>query len=345
MWALSRGKGVVVAVVDSGVDTTHPQLTRQMAGTVDLSGTVDRDCLGHGTAVAGIIAAADLTAQGVPFAGVAPEARLLSVKQTNEERGDVGVLAKGIKEAVDRGAKVVNVSAQAADQPDLKYAVEYALWKDVVVVAAAGNVRRDDGAEVPAYPANYPGVISVGSATPDGSRADSSNTATRVSVIAPGMGLTSTWTGRGYAANLQGTSFAAPYVAGVAALIRARHPHLKQAQVKRRIELTSDGQVGAGTGGGMVNALQAVSAIVPGEGAEGAPVAQPVVAPPPPTPVAVQKARELDPDAALVTLLVGGGALVATLLVIGAGVVVPHGRRRSWRPGRKPDVARPYGAR
>ncbi|MEU8036064.1 S8 family serine peptidase [Streptosporangium sp. NPDC049078] len=324
VWELTKGAGVTVAVVDSGVDTRHPQLRR--ARSIDLTATGARDCLGHGTAVAGIIAAAEI--KGVPFTGVAPQAKLISIKQTSDGTGDVGRLAAAIVRAAELGADVINVSVQAGDQADLRDAVAYALAMDAVVVAAAGNVQKEDGTPAPAYPAAYEGVLSVGAAGPDGARADSSNAVTPVSVLAPGRNVTSTWAGRTYREDLEGTSFAAPYVAGVVALVRARHPGLDNVRVRRRVELTADGGAGAGTGAGMVNPLLAVSAILPSEQVALAPrLAAPlpgnVVRPAPPE----------DSRAVSISIWVALGALVVGVLVTVAGIAIPMGRRRGWRPG------------
>ncbi|WP_406673237.1 S8 family serine peptidase [Nonomuraea sp. N2-4H] len=241
VWRLTRGEGVRVAVVDSGVDAAHPQLRGVVTDQVDLTGTDARDCVGHGTAVAGIIAGQDLTSRGVPVLGVAPAAKILAIKQSAGRSGDVSRLAAAIRRAADLGADVINVSVQAHDAPELKAAVAYAQEQDAVIVAAAGNVEQDGGEVTPAYPAEYPGVIAVGAASPDGDKPDFSNGATRVSVTAPGAGITSAWTGGGYRTGLDGTSFAAPFVSGVAALVRARYPDLDHWQVKRRIEQTAEG--------------------------------------------------------------------------------------------------------
>jgi type VII secretion-associated serine protease mycosin len=325
VWPLTKGEGVTVAVIDSGVDARHPQV--RVAKAVDLTGTGRRDCLGHGTAVAGIIAGADMPE--IPFAGVAPGARLISIKQTNDETGDVALLARGIVRAADLGAKVVNVSIQTNDQPDLRAAVDYALARDVVVVAAAGNVRKGDGTPAPAFPAAYPGVLSVGSAGPDGKRTDFSNAITPVSVLAPGEGITSTWPGGAYRQDLEGTSYAAPYVAGVAALVRARHPGLDNVRVRRRIEITADGATGAGTGAGMVNPLLAVTEIIPSEAVA---IAPPV--PPPLPPGVVSKAVPPDHEAISTSVAVTVIALCAAALVTCVSLVLPLGRKRGWRPGR-----------
>lgn len=325
VWPLTKGAGVTVALIDSGVDARHPQV--RVARSVDLTGTGARDCLGHGTAVAGIIAGRDMPE--IPFAGVAPEARLISIKQTNDETGDIALLARGLVRAAELGAKVVNVSIQTHDQPDLKAAVDYALSRDVVIVAAAGNVNKGDGTAAPAYPAAYPGVLSVGSAGPDGRRTGFSNAATPVSVLAPGTDLTSTWPGGSYREDLEGTSYAAPFVAGVAALVRARHPRLDNVRVRRRIEITADGASGAGTGAGMVNPLLAVTEIIPSESV--------AIAPPPPPPLppgAISPPTPPDHEAVATSITVTLAALGAAALVTGLRLVLPAGRRRGWRPGR-----------
>jgi type VII secretion-associated serine protease mycosin len=327
VWKLTRGEGVTVAVIDSGLDLRHPSLAGAVIKQVDLTRTGHRDCMGHGTAIAGIIAARYL--RGVPFYGVAPAARLLSYKQTNAKDGDVAKLAEAITKAADAGADVINVSVQASDQPDLKAAVQYALSRDIVIVAAAGNVDRD-GVSSPAYPAAYEGVLSVGSATEDGRLSDFSNTGSRVGVVAPGEKVTSTWTGRSFHGSLEGTSFAAPYVSGVAALVRSRHPRLTNEQVRRRIERTADGALGDGTGAGMVNPLLAVTAVLPSE--------QVAVAPPPPAPLPeglVAKRPPVDQHAIDVAVAVGGAALVLAVFLLVARMVVPMGRRRGWRPHRQ----------
>ncbi|NUT45184.1 MAG: type VII secretion-associated serine protease mycosin [Thermoactinospora sp.] len=323
VWRLTKGEGVTVAVVDSGVDATHPQLTGVVTRQVDLTGTDNRDCVGHGTAVAGIIAGRDLTSRGVPVMGVAPGARILAVKQTEGQTGDVSRLARGIRRAADLGADVINVSVQAHDAPELKAAVTYAQAKDVVIVAAAGNVKQDDGAVTPAYPAEYPGVVAVGSASPDGRKSEFSNGATRVSVTAPGAGVTSAWTGGGYRTGLDGTSFAAPFVSGVAALIRARHPDLDHWQVKRRLEATAEGGGVPGVGAGLVNPLLAVTSLLPDTSTSG-PAAPPVVV-----------ARAPVPDARTRGIAVGitAGAVGATALVVFLALALPRGRRRRWRAG------------
>jgi type VII secretion-associated serine protease mycosin len=327
-WRLTRGAGVTVAVVDSGVDYRHPQL--RVSKVIDETHTGHHDCVGHGTAVTGIIGARYVS--GVPFHGVAPDARLVVVKQSNKKEGDIAKLVDSINDAIDAKADVINVSVRASDHPALKAAVERALANDIVVVAAAGNVTGPDDEDVPAYPASYEGVLSVGGAAPDGRRVDSSNAATPVEVIAPGIDLTAPWPGLSYRRGLEGTSYAAPYVAGTAALVRARFPHLNQEQVRRRIIATADGTAGAGTGAGMVNPVLAVTAVLPYESAN-----VPVVAEPPPSAIpadAIGKVPPRDENAIAVASVIGAGALIAAMVAGALALLVPLGRRRRWRAGR-----------
>ncbi|MFC5815492.1 MULTISPECIES: S8 family serine peptidase [Nonomuraea] len=327
-WRLTRGAGVTVAVIDSGVDYGHPQL--RVSKIVDETHTGHHDCVGHGTAVSGIIAARYVA--GVPFHGVAPDARLVVLKQSNKRDGDIRKLVDAINHAVDAGADVINVSVRASDHTSLRAAVQRALASDIVVVAAAGNVTGPDDESVPAYPAAYDGVLSVGGAAPDGRRVDSSNAATPVGVVGPGTDITAPWPGKAYKRGLEGTSYATPYVAGTAALVRARFPGLNQEQVRRRIIATADGTAGAGTGAGMVNPVLAVTAVLPYEAANA-----PVVADPPPTALpadAIAKVPPRDETAIGIATAVGGGALLAAMVAVALALLVPLGRRRGWRPGR-----------
>ncbi|HEY9391782.1 MAG TPA: type VII secretion-associated serine protease mycosin [Mycobacteriales bacterium] len=330
VWPLTRGEGVLVAEVDSGVDHTHPQLSNpdHVLPTIDLTSTGTGDCNGHGTRVAGIIVGADLDRPGVVFTGVAPGARLLPIKQTNTGESTVRLLAEGIRTAVDHGATVVNVSITGADAPVLREAVRYAQEHDVLIVAAAGN--EQDGVNVTQYPAGYTGVISVAAIDEKDQHASFTIPATPVSVAAPGVNVTSTAAGPAHGYNVEnGTSFAAPFVAGTAALVRAYHPELDYQQVKHRIEVTADRRTDPALGFGVVNPYQAVTAVLPeeitGAAARPAPRAVPPI-PPPPLP---------DTHTRDLALLVAGIAVLATCLVASAAVVVPRGRRRHWQPGQR----------
>jgi membrane-anchored mycosin MYCP len=326
VWPLTQGHGVTVAVVDSGVD-----FSRQLAGRVtafDLTGTGLADCVGHGTAVAAIIAASDIQAQGMPFEGVAPAARILSVKVNSQDTGSALLLAEGIRDAVLRGAQVINVSITTADTAALRSAVEFALSRNVVIVAAGGNDGTGTG---PFYPASYPGVLSVGAVDSSGALAAFSDQQSHVAVTAPGVNVTSAFPGGYQQDSLTGTSYATPFVSGVAALVRSRYPRLSARQVVARIEATADGGAGSGTGNGLVNPVEAVTAIL---GGGAAPSPSPSAAGP------VSVSRTMPPDrTARSALEVAGGSLgLAALVAVGA-VVGREGRRRRRRAGRERDSA------
>ncbi|GAA2590108.1 S8 family serine peptidase [Actinomadura fulvescens] len=330
VWPLSRGQNVTVAVVDSGVEASHPMLAGRTPGSrvTDLTGTGKGDCTGHGTAVAALIAGRDMSDRLIPLSGVAPAADLYVVKHQNEERDQTGGerLPAAIRAAVAARAQVINISISAEHSPRLEAAVQFALRNDAVVVAAAGNVRKQDGEDGPAYPASYPGVISVASLGQDGARAESSGLRSKVDLAAPGKDVSTAWTRGGYNLQAQGTSFAAAYVSGVVALVRARHPGLNPQQVMHRLLVTADGNAGEGTGQGMVNPLQAVTALLPEEGS-----ATPANAS---APVRFAAPEPTDHRTRTIAIAVAGGALGVAALAAVSGIVLPLGRRRQWRPGR-----------
>jgi membrane-anchored mycosin MYCP len=330
VWGLTRGAGVTVAVLDSGVDA-NPQFGNRVAVGQDFAGEdfgvpQDADCVGHGTSVASIIAAAPEA--GISFSGVAPEATILSIKITNSDEFHGTMMPFAIRDAVALGANVINLSLATTNTPALRSAVGFALAHNVVVVAAAGNDDPDSGVG-PFYPAAYPGVLSVGAIAEDGSLASFSDRHTPVTVTAPGVNVTSAYPGTfpdAYNPGDNGTSFATAFVSGVAALVRSRFPSLSAAQVAARIEATADGAAGPGTGNGMVNPVQAATAVLQDDGAgtAGAGLAS-----------RVSITRPTPPDrlARTVALSVAGGALGLAAVVIAAAVIIPAGRRRRWRPG------------
>ena len=266
---------MTVAIVDSGVDANPQFGDRVIPGPDLVAGTKPgippgADCVGHGTAVASIIAAAPVP--GVSFTGVAPAARILSVKISGTDTFPTSVTPQGIMDAVQFGADVINLSlATPDDVPALRNAVEYALSHNVVVVAAAGN-DLPQGGTGPFYPAAYPGVLAVGAVGPGGALAAFSDRHTPVAVTAPGVNVTSAYPGTfpdAYAPVQNGTSFAAAFVSGVVALVRSAHPGLSAAQVVARIEATAHGAAGPGTGHGMVDPVRAVTAVLPAESGAG----------------------------------------------------------------------------
>jgi len=339
-WRLTQGAGVTVAVVDSGVDA-NPQFGDRVTVGPDLAGATagdvppGADCVGHGTSVASIIAAAPQAS--VTFAGVAPQASILSIKITNSDNFPGQVTAQAIRDAVNLGANVINLSlATNVSTPALLAAAQFAQARNVVVVAAAGN-DDPDGVVGPFYPAAYPGVLSVGAIGPDGSLASFSDTRTPVSVTAPGVDVTSAYPGtfpQAYNPGDNGTSFATAFVSGVAALVRAAYPGLGEAQVVTRITATADGPAGPGTGRGMVNPVQAVTAVLPAAAlATGTGALAAAAAAGPEGRVPITRASAPDQATRTVAVSVAAGAAGLAVLVVAAALVLPAGRRRHWRPG------------
>lgn len=215
----TQGEGIVVAVIDTGVDAMHPDLRGKVLqgwDSMNPDGNGNRDPNGHGTHVAGIIAAT--TNNGIGVAGIAPKVSILPVRVLDHTgNGDDGELALGIIWAVDNGAHVLNISIGGAVPSDLlEGALDYALAKEVVVVVAAGNDAMIGN--TPSYPGAYKQVLTVGATDSMDKRAAFSNTGEYLDLVAPGSWIKSTWPGGGYQWS-SGTSMAAPFVAASAALL------------------------------------------------------------------------------------------------------------------------------
>lgn len=242
-WTRSRGAQVDIAVIDTGVAATHPDLRGKVCSGVAYlggngvaqTGKGATDPHGHGTHVAGIAAAS--AGDGVGIAGVAPDARIMAIRVMDAQgRGHTADVARGITWAVDHGAEVINLSLGGPDTPSMRIAVEYALSNGVVVVAAAGN----DGAGLndPSYPAAYDGAIAVASYDRNGTVSSFSTRGAYVDVAAPGSWILSTLN-TGSWGRMSGTSMATPHVAGIAALLIAQQPNRTPAQVRERLESTA----------------------------------------------------------------------------------------------------------
>jgi thermitase len=216
LWqSTSGGSGVLVAVLDTGIDSDHEDLSGKVADEVNFSGSpVATDLYGHGTHIAGIIAAYGDNGLGV--VGVAPQSQLLNVKVAGDNgRCQSSAIAKGIIWAVDNGAKVINVSVEIREpSTQLEAAVSYAWENGAIVIAAAGN----EGNQSPVYPAYYENVIAVAATGMDDGRALLSNYGAWVEVAAPGYDIYSTLPGDEYGYKT-GTSFATAYVSGLAAIL------------------------------------------------------------------------------------------------------------------------------
>lgn len=239
-WDVSIGQGVVVAVLDTGVAAGHEDLAGRVLPGVDLvDGDSDpSDPRGHGTLVAGVVAASGNNGRGA--VGAAWGASVLPVRVLDANgNGPDSRVAAGISWAVAHGADVVNLSlGGTATSQVLLDAVRGAVAAGVVVVAAAGNA----GTQVPQYPAAYaPGVeglLSVSATDDDGALAGWSSWGDSVSVSAPGVLLVGPQAGGTYVLG-SGTSFAAPLVSGVAALLLSRASTMPPAEVERRIVTTA----------------------------------------------------------------------------------------------------------
>jgi len=267
-WDLSTGHSeVIVAVVDSGVAPTHPDLRDKLVpGYNFVSDSQDTaDDHGHGTHMAGIIAAtAD---NGIGIAGVSFHSRIMPVKVIDSEgRAWYSRIAQGIVYAADHGAKVINLSLGGyAFSSYLQDAVDYAWNRGAVVVAAAGNGNTDE----PFYPAAYVNAIAVSATDRNDSRAPFSNYGSYISVAAPGVGVYSTYWhgGSNYYASMSGTSTAAAYVSGIAALLLSQDSTQSNDAVRSVIRETADDLGEAGWdqyyGYGRVNLYRALKATQP----------------------------------------------------------------------------------
>lgn len=259
LWPIGMGQGVRVALVDSGVSLTHPDL----AANLDPDGydfgdhdSVPEDGLGHGTGVAGIIAA--LTDNGRGVAGLAPAVRILPIKinRGNTTSFDVATVAEGVDYAVDKGVRVINLSV-VFEQPTelLRERIQNALDRGVAVVAAAGN-----GAGSVDFPANIPGVIAVAATDREGALYSTSNRGPEVSIAAPGTTIFTTRRDGGYT-SVSGTSYAAPMVSAAIAALMSINDSLSVTTLKSLLQAAATPV--AGQPFGQLNAALAAVHLLP----------------------------------------------------------------------------------
>jgi len=258
-WNVTTGSpSIEVAVIDSGVYGGHPDLTVNLApGWNFVTSSADTsDLVGHGTAVAGTIAAAGNN--GIGVAGVTWQSRILPLVVVNEQdQAAYSDIAEAIQYAADRGVRLMNISVGGVTPSSaLQAAVDYAWNKGALIFAAAMN----DGASDPYYPAACNHVVAVSATDSNDLLASFSNYGNWVTIAAPGSAILTTTNLGGYAYWF-GTSFASPIVAGVAALSLAVNPSLTNAELVTLLETTADPLGGnSSLGWGRVNALNAVTA-------------------------------------------------------------------------------------
>ncbi|MDT0460405.1 type VII secretion-associated serine protease mycosin [Streptomyces sp. DSM 41527] len=240
---VSTGRGVTVAVVDTGVDGTHPDLIGNVLPGKDFlsgGGRADHETDNvHGTAMASLIAGhghGPGNAAGIK--GLAPDAKILPLRVNVDGKlqfGSTKGVAQAIRYAVDHGASVINLSlASPNGAPDLEESVRYAQQKGAVVVAGAGN----DGGRKPNYPASFPGVISVGAVDSSGRIWEKSNYGSNNLLAAPGVDNYSAGLNHQYQTE-SGTSDATAYVSAAAALLRSKFPKLTAGQIANRLVKTA----------------------------------------------------------------------------------------------------------
>jgi len=330
VWPFTRGSGVTVAVLDSGVDANHPQLRNRVDAGFDAvrgGGPANTDCVGTGTQVAGAIAARQ--ASSIGFVGMAPNATILPIRVISEEgarRGeaDPAVLARGIEEAAKRKADVIVVSAITyTDTPQLRDIVTEVQRKGIIVVAAVGDRGDADGGNPTPYPAGYGSVIGVGAIDQNGRPWAKSQRGSYVDLVAPGVEVVTLQRGGGLTV-VTGTHVAAGFVGGAAALVTGeRGAETTGSEARRLLLATAVPTVRDERHGyGIVNPYSAV-------------VDRLVTASPEPLPALVRSAAESSPEWARARSLATIGTLVAVLAVAAVlviAVAVPRGRRRYWRP-------------
>ncbi len=351
MWALTRGAGQRVAVIDTGI-APHRRLSGVVAGGDYVSsGDGRQDCDGHGTVVAGIIAATADPTDRSGFSGIAPEATVIAIRQSStkfgplddpQERGfgDVGTLAMAVRTAADMGASVINISSVACaestlDDRALGAALSYAVdVKDAVVVVAAGNVGGDGQCPsqntatqptVIASPAWYDDyVLAVASVTSHGTPSEFSLRGPWVDVAASGEhivsldpdgdGIIDAMPTPSGPQPMSGTSYAVPVVSGVVALVRSRFPRLSARQVMARIETTAHHPAdgwNAAVGEGLVDPVAALT--------------DHTTAPMPPSPRASSPAAASQGDSTHAYAVAGTAAL---LCLVGVAAAVSARLRR-----------------
>lgn len=261
-WDRTTGKGVRVAVLDTGVDMNHPDLKGNLQGGCD---TINErpepiDDNGHGTHVAGTIAAQN---NDFGVVGVAPEASIYAVKAFDSRgQGQVSDIVQGVEWCVQRRMNIMNMSFGTRESSKaLTLAIEKAAAAGIIMVAAAGNEGRQDAV---LYPGRDPNVIAVAATTQDDRIASFSSSGREVAISAPGEDVPSTYKGSTYK-TISGTSMACPHVSGVAALLLCAVPKITRDEIRKAICSTAirlPGFTAEQQGAGLVSAQAALRAVL-----------------------------------------------------------------------------------
>ncbi|MBR7672135.1 type VII secretion-associated serine protease mycosin, partial [Streptomyces daliensis] len=253
MWKTSKGEGVTVAVIDSGVDASVPDLRGQVLKGEDMtdrSGDAQDDLRGHGTSMAALIAGTGKSSEGQGAYGLAPAAKILPIRledstqdsknQAEAEKNFPKKVAPAIRRAADSEAKIINISlGSEGTSKELTAAVKYALSKDKLVFAAVGN--EGDVMNPVGYPAATPGVIGVGAIGKDSKVTKESVTGEQVDLVAPGKDMVAACTEGSGVCTSHGTSDATAIASASAALIWSKHPDWTANQVTRVLVSTAGG--------------------------------------------------------------------------------------------------------
>ncbi|MFC3491871.1 S8 family serine peptidase [Glycomyces rhizosphaerae] len=336
-WPTATGEGVTVAVVDSGVDADHPDLEdavlpgrsyvdvdpgaepRLLVLGSDPGPVYERafgqaDPVGHGTAVAGLIAGrADSL-----HPGVAPDAAILPIRVLDDENRyhDSAMVGAAVEWAVDNGADVVNLSLGGHyDSARFAEAIAYAERHDVLIVACTGNQHRDGPSEDVWFPARMPEVLAVTGSDQRGERWRTAVTGEATDLAAPGANLTALKAGGGYK-TVTGTSFASAVVSGAAAVVRSAHPEWTADQVRRALTETAVA-ADPDLGEGILDVAAAVEADVSPRSAE-------------------ESEAEVSPVWSAVATAAGGGLIGMSALLLRGG---RGNRGSSGLPGRPRTMA------
>jgi type VII secretion-associated serine protease mycosin len=315
---ITSGEGIAVAVPDTGVHA-HADLKKNLLPGTDMISSGNRDGMrdgdGHGTGMAGLIAAHGRD-KGIGAKGIAPAAKIMPILySTKNGHGDSISLASGVQWAITHGADVISISAGGGPSGDLREAIADAHRADAVVVAAAGNIPQDYGV---AYPAAYPEVLAVGGSDRKGNRASVSVSGPELDILAPATDIYSTSYDGKYRKGT-GTSDAAAIVAGAAALVRSKYPHLPAAEVVHRLTATAVDKGAPGRddeyGYGVLDIVAALTADVPPLGWESPTAPSAGAGPTSPTAAGPETPPRNNPVVVAVGLLVSAAAVGALVFL------------------------------